>query len=167
METGYTDTNWVAKIRQNYNLLLFLVTTSIPMALWGLLMLMDFFDGILLTDPNKVGMDLFMIFIFPLIAAPFISGFALFIAKLLSIRGIRFLVVVGLGVVIPIIAFVLVYASHLITRKLYTGKMMSKGARSLSGEPTDKMEQLKGMLEKELISQKDYELKKADILARM
>jgi hypothetical protein len=111
----------LAGIRQKYTLLHFLATASILLVLWELLMLMDFFDGILFRDPNKLGMDLFVVFAFPLIAAPIVSGLSIFIAKLLSIRGVRWLVVVGLGVVIPLAAFLLALVGHLIARKLYTG----------------------------------------------
>lgn len=116
-----TDMNWIVKIRQKYSVLLFLATTSILLSLWGVLMLIDFLTGILFSDPNKLGMDLFVAFIFPLIAAPIVSGLALLIAKSLNIWGISWLVVIGLGVVIPICAYLLVLAGHWIARKLHTG----------------------------------------------
>jgi hypothetical protein len=166
-----TETTWLGGIRQRYNLLLFLATSSIPLVLWGLIILINFLGGTLFRDPNQLGMDLFMVFIFPLIAAPIIGGAALVIAKLLSIRGVRWLVVVGLGVVIPLVAFVMVWVGHLIARKLYTGhKAESSDSSGLVfvGTPADKkMEQLKDMLDQGLITRQDYELKKADILARM
>lgn len=183
METESTGMTWIAKILQKYNFLLFLATTFIPLVLWGVLMLIDFFTGILFRDPNKLGMDLFVAFIFPLITAPIVSGLALLITKLLNIRSIRWLVVIGLGVVIPIGAFLLVLAGHWIARKLYTDNKanlpvvlsgaiatQSKGTANIFivATPVDKkMEQLKEMLNKGLISKRDYELKKADILAKM
>lgn len=168
-----TETTWSAGLRQRYNLLLFLATSSIPFVFWELIILINFFGGTLFRDPNLLGMDLFMVFIFPLIAAPMIGGAALVIAKLLSIRGVRWLVFVGMGVVIPLVAFVMVWAGHLIARKLYTGHNNKATSRDTSGlvfvgTPADKkMEQLNDMLDQGLITRHDYELKKADILARM
>ena len=115
------ETTWFGGIRQRYNFLLFLVVACIPWVLWELLMAMAFFGGTLFDDPNEMGMSLLMAFVFPLIAAPLISGLALLIAKLLSIRGLRYLVVIGLGGVVPLGALALVGVGHLITRKLYTG----------------------------------------------
>lgn len=130
-------------------------------------MVLNLFAGTLFTDLDKLGMDLFVVFIFPLITVPIISGLALLIAKLLGIPVIRWLVILGLGVAIPIVAFVWVYISHMITRKLYLGKLESNGVITLRSGSTDKMVQLKEMLDQGLITQKDFELKKIDILAKM
>ena len=116
-----TEMTWFAGIQQKYNLLHFLATTSVLVVLWELLMLISLFDGMLFRDPSELGMDMFMVFVFPLIVAPIISGLAIFIAKLLSIRGLRLLVVVGLGVAIPLVAFVLTLVGHLIARRFYAG----------------------------------------------
>jgi hypothetical protein len=116
-----TEMTWFAGLQQKYNLLHFLATASVLVVLWELLILISLFDGMLFRDPSELGMDMFMVFVFPLIVAPLISGLAIFIAKLLSIRGIRLLVVVGLGVVIPVVAFVLSLLGHLIARRLYAG----------------------------------------------
>lgn len=162
-----TETSWGTKLRRNYNLLLFLVTSSVLAFLWGVLMVLNFISGTLFTDSSKLGMDLFVVFIFPLITIPIISGLALLIAKLLDIPVIRWLVILGLGVAIPIVAFVWVYTSHIITRKLYIGRLESKGVTILRSASTDKLVQLKEMLDQGLITQKDFELKKIDILAKM
>lgn len=119
METS--ETSWVTKLRQKYNLLLFLATASIPLVLWGMLSALSFMTGSLFNDPETLGMDLFMTFGFPLIAAPIVSGLALLIAKLLTIRGIRVVVVIGLGVALPLGAYLLALAGHWIARMLYAG----------------------------------------------
>jgi hypothetical protein len=115
------ETTWLAGIRQNYNLLLFLVITAFPLGLWGLMMAIAFFGGTLFHDPATFGMDLFMVFVFPLIAAPLLSGAALLIARLLTVRGLRYLVVIGLGILIPLGAYLWVALGHFIARRLYTG----------------------------------------------
>lgn len=119
MET--TDTSWIMKLRQKYNLLLFLVTASIPAALWGLIMAVNLLGGNAFNDPDTFVTDLVMTFIFPMIAAPIISGLALLIAKLLTIRGIRVVVIIGLGVAVPLGAYVLALVGHWIARMLYAG----------------------------------------------
>lgn len=179
-------TNLFGRIRSNYNHLLFLVVASIPLALWWLLMLLVTLGGTMFDDPNEVGMSLIMIFIFPLFAAPIISGLALLITRLLNIQGIGCLVILGLGILIPLVAFALVFVGHLITRKLYTGdpanipeimpnknKAVSTDSAVLAvsnvtnGESAEKLTRLKEMLDKGLISQADFETKKAEILSKM
>lgn len=174
METEFSGMHWSAKLRQKYSVLLFLAITSILLSLWGVLMLVDLFTGVLFSDPQKLGMDLFVVFIFPLITAPIVSGLALLITKLLNIQGIRWLIVIGLGVVLPISAYLLVLAGHWIARKLHTDNkadlpvvQSAAGIFSVATTTDKKMEQLKGMLNKGLISRRDYELKKADLLAKM
>ena len=115
------ETSWLTKLRQRYNLLLFLATTSIPLVLWMMLAALSFMTGSLFSDPTTLGTDLFMTFGFPLIAAPIVSGIALLIAKLMTIRGIRVAVIIGLGVAIPIGAYLLALAGHWIARMLYAG----------------------------------------------
>jgi len=177
------ETNLISKIRSNYNLLLFLIVASIPLALWWLLMLLVTLGGTMFDDPNEVGMSLFMIFVFPLFAAPIISGLALLIARLLNIQGVGCLVILGLGVLIPLVAFALVFIGHLITRKFYTGdianipEIMPKKDKAIpidsavpnviNGEPAEKLAKLKEMLDKGLISQADFETKKVEILSKM
>ena len=117
----FAETSWLTKLRQKYNLLLFLATAAIPALLWGLIILINVFAGAMFTDPNQLGMDLFMTFGFPLIAAPIISGIALLIAKLMTIRGIRVAVIIGLGVAVPLGAYLLALAGHWIARMLYAG----------------------------------------------
>jgi hypothetical protein len=180
METVNTDLSFIGRIRKNYSLLLFLVTAAIPLALWWLLMLLVSFSGTLFSDPKQVGMSLFMVFLFPLIAAPIISGLAILIARLLNLPNIGCLVVIVLGFIIPLVAFALVFIGHAITRKLYTGdianipEVMPKSTKAvpaavpaISGEPADKLAKLKDMLDKGLISPQDYEAKKADVLFKM
>jgi len=117
----FAETSLLTKQRQRYNLLLFLATTSIPLVLWMMLAALSFMTGSLFSDPTTLGTDLFMTFGFPLIAAPIISGIALLIAKLMTIRGIRVAVIIGLGVAIPIGAYLLALAGHWIARMLYAG----------------------------------------------
>ena len=117
----FAETSLLTKLRQRYNLLLFLATTSIPLVLWMMLAALSFMTGSLFSDPTTLGTDLFMTFGFPLIAAPIISGIALLIAKLMTIRGIRVAVIIGLGVAIPIGAYLLALAGHWIARMLYAG----------------------------------------------
>lgn len=117
----FAETSWLAKLRQKYNLLLFLATASIPALLWGLIMLINLLAGSLFSDPTTLGMDLFMTFGFPLIAAPIISGIALLIAKLMTLRGLRVAVIIGLGVAVPLGAYLLALAGHWIARMLYAG----------------------------------------------
>lgn len=178
META--DTNLIARIRKNFSLLLFLVTAAIPLVLWWLLILLVSFSGTLFSDPKQVGMSIFMVFFFPLIAAPIISGLAILISRLLNLPNIGCLVIVVLGFIIPLVAFGLVLVANSIARKLYTGdianipEVMPKSTKSVpvaapavSGEPSEKLAKLKDMLDKGLISQQDYETKKADVLAKM
>ena len=117
----FAETSLLTKLRQRYNLLLFLATTSIPLVLWMMLAALSFMTGSLFSDPTTLGTDLFMTFGFPLIAAPIVSGIALLIAKLMTIRGIRVAVIIGLGVAIPIGAYLLALAGHWIARMLYAG----------------------------------------------
>jgi hypothetical protein len=177
METK--NTIWLASLRQKYTLLLFLTTAAIPVVLWWLLTSIGLFAGTTFRNPDEFGTDLFMTVVFPLIAAPLVSGFALLIAKLFTIPMVRWLVVFGLGVFLPIGMYLLALAGHWIARMLYVGDkadlpivpmgtVESKARLILVGSPAEKkMEQLKDMLDKGLISFKDYERKKADILARM
>jgi hypothetical protein len=115
------ETTWLAGIRQKYTLLHFLVVTSFPLMFWGLMMAIALFGGTLFHDPATFGMELFMVFAFPLIAAPLLSAVALLLAKLLTVRGLRYLVVIGLGVLIPLGAYLWVALGHFIARRLYTG----------------------------------------------
>jgi hypothetical protein len=175
-----TDTNLITTIRKKYNLLLFGVLTSIPLFLWVLIMIFDYSEGIIFSDPEKLGFELFVAFVFPLIVAPIISGLTLLIAKLISIPVIRWIVIVGLGVIIPLIAFLLVFIAHFITRKIYIGnKEYLPGILSMmtninenqelraSEDPSAKLAKLKEMLDKGLISRRDYETKKDHILSKM
>ena len=175
------DASWITKLRQKYNLLLFLTTASIPLVLWLLLMMLSLLTGTFFKDPNTLGMDLFTVFVFPLIAAPIISGLALLVAKLLTVPVVRWLVIFGLGVIAPIVGFLLALVGHWIARALYLGDKASLPRIPFGRSPAanapkvivvgaaadTKMEQLKDMLDKGLISFKDYERKKADILAEM
>lgn len=177
METK--NTIWLASLRQKYTLLLFLTTAAIPVVLWWLLTSIGIFAGTTFRNPDKLGTDLFMTVVFPLVAAPLVSGFALLIAKLFTIPMVRWLVVFGLGVFLPIGMYLLALAGHWIARMLYLGDkavlpivpmgaVASKDRLILVGSSAEKkMEQLKDMLDKGLISFKDYERKKADILAQM
>jgi hypothetical protein len=183
METGL-----IARIRSNYTLLLFLVVTVILLGLWWLFMLLVSFGGTLFDDPSEVGMSIFMVFFFPLIAAPIVSGLSLLITRLLNMGYLGCLIILSLGVVIPLVAIALVFVGHLITKKLYTGDLesipefMPKSIQKepvatlepvkaisveMSAEPADKLAKLKDMLDKGLISQQDYETKKAEILAKI
>jgi hypothetical protein len=116
-----TNDNWMTKVRQKYTLLLFLATASIPLALWGMIMISSIFSGTVFRDVNKLGSDLFVMFIFPLIAASVISGFALIIAKLFTIPMVRWLVAFGLGIFVPVGAYLLALTGHWIARMLYLG----------------------------------------------
>jgi hypothetical protein len=175
-----TNTNFIAKIRSNYNLLLFLILLAIPLILWWLLMLLPLRDGRLFMKPDEMGMDIFMVFFLPLIAAPLISGLSLLIAKAITVRVLRWLVIVGLGVIIPISAFAYVFLGHVITRKFYLGNkrnmpgILAVMTNNESGnenkvvpQPAEKLAHLKEMLNQGLISRKDYETKKTDILSKM
>ena len=182
------ETSLTARIRNNYNLLLFLVVTAIPLGLWWLFMLLVSFGGTLFDDPNEVGMSIFMVFFFPLIAAPIVGGLSLLITRLLNMGYLGCLVILGLGVVIPLVAIALAFVGSLITKKLYTGdpesipEFMPKSTPKepvvsqepvkaasveMSGEPAEKLAKLKDILDKGLISQQDYESKKAEILAKI
>ena len=175
-----TNPNLITTIRRNYNLLLFGVLTAMPLFLWVLIMIFDYAEGIIFSDPEKLGFELFVAFVFPLIVAPIISGLTLLIAKLISIPVIRWIVIVGLGVIIPLVAFLLVFIAHFVTRKIYIGNkeylpgilsMMTntnekQGLRD-SDDPSVKLAKLKEMLDKGLISRRDYETKKDHILSRM
>ena len=182
------ETSLMARIRNNYTFLLFLVVTAIPLALWWLFMLLASLTGTLFDDPNEVGMSLFMIFVFPLIVAPIISGLSLLLTKLLNMGYLGCLIILALGVVPPLVAIALVFVGTLITKKLYTGdpesipEFIPKSSEKetiassepakpisveMSGEPSEKLSKLKGMLDKGLISQQDYEAKKAEILAKI
>jgi hypothetical protein len=142
-------------------------------------MLPGTFAGTSFQKPDDLGMSLFVVFILPLIAAPFVSGGALLIAKLFTIPVVRWLVVFGLGVFTPIGLYLLALIGHWIARVLYIGDKMdlpvvplgaveAKPRLVLAGIPAEKkMEQLKDMLDKGLISFNDYESKKAEILAGM
>ena len=175
-----TNETWFTKLRQKYTSLLFLTTMIVPLALWWLLMLLGFFAGTRFSDANEIGSDLFAMFVIPLILAPIISGLALLVAKLFTIPVVRWLVVFGLGIFFPVGMYLLALFGHWIARKLYLGNKAdfprlplssaeSNGAQViLVGASTEKkMEQLKEMMDKGLISFKDYEKKKADLLAKM
>ncbi|MBK6794330.1 MAG: SHOCT domain-containing protein [Anaerolineales bacterium] len=169
----------VSNIRKNYNLLLFLVVTSVPLFLWAIIMVFDVVEGIVFRDPEKIMFDIFVVFVLPLIIAPIISGLALLIAKLLSIPVIRWFVILGLGIITPLVVFALVFVAHFVTRKFYTGdknslpsilSVMIKNGKTLqkiNQDPSNKLADLKQMLDKGLISQQDYERKKADILSEL
>src|SRR5512147_2571904 len=116
-----TSPNLIMTIRRNYNLLLFGVLTAMPLFLWVPVMIFDYSEGIIFSDPEKLGFELFVAFIFPLIVAPIISGLTWLIAKLISIPVVRWIVIVGLGVIIPLAAFLLVFIAHFITRRIYSG----------------------------------------------
>ena len=143
-------------------------------------MLLVSFGGTLFNDPKQVGMSIFMVFFFPLIAAPIISGLAILISRLLNLPGIGCLVIVCLGFVIPLVAFAVVFVAHSLARRLYAGdiesipEVMPKSTKSVptaapavSGEPAEKLAKLKEILDKGLITQQDYETKKADVLSRI
>ena len=183
MDIADTNLSFIGRIRKNYGLLLFLVTAAIPLVLWWLFMLLVSFSGTLFSDPKQVGMSIFMVFFFPLIAAPIISGLAILISRLLNLPNIGCLVVIVLGFVIPLVAFGLVFVANSIARKLYTGDIDSLPAvmptstkpaavaapivSAAGSEPAEKLAKLKDMLDKGLISSLDYETKKADVLAKM
>lgn len=177
METR--NTIWLASLRQRYTLLLFLTTASVPVVLWWLLTSIGIFAGTSFQNPDELGMDLFMVVVFPLVAAPIVSGGALLIAKLFTIPFVRWLVLFGLGVFAPVGLYLLAWLGHWLTRMLYVGDkavlpivplgaVQPKAGFVPAGIPAEKkMEQLKDMLDKGLISFNDYETKKADILAGM
>jgi len=175
-----TNPNLITTMRRNYSLLLFGVLTTMPLFLWGLIMIFDYSEGIIFSDPEKLGFELIVAFVFPLIVAPILSGLTLLIAKLISIRVLRWIVIVGLGVIIPLVAFLLVFIAHVITRKIYIGNkeylpsilsMMTntseRQALRESDDPSVKLAKLKEMLDKGLISRRDYESQKDHILARL
>ncbi|HSM70225.1 MAG TPA: SHOCT domain-containing protein [Anaerolineales bacterium] len=126
-------------------------------------------------------MDLFIVFVFPLVAAPILSGAALLIAKLFTVPIVRWVVVFGLGVIAPVSLYLLALVGHWIARMLYMGNkasipsvpfgrtavMIMPNLAMVGTSVEQKMEQLKEMLDKDLISFNDYERKKADILANM
>ncbi len=85
------------------------------------MMTVSLFSGTVFNDPEKLTTDLMVTFVFPLIAAPIVSGLALLIAKLLTIRGVRFVVIIGLGVAVPLGAYLLALVGHWIARMLYAG----------------------------------------------
>lgn len=116
-----TNVSWFTKMRQKFTLLFFLTTASIPLALLGMIMLSSALGGNLFSDADKLGMDLFVMFIFPLIAALLLSGFALLVAKLFTVPVVRWLVVIGLGIFAPIGAYLLALMGYWIARKLYLG----------------------------------------------
>lgn len=173
--------NILVKIRSNYNLLLFLVIPLIPLVLWWLLMLLVAFSGTLFDDPSQIGMNIFMVFFFPLIVAPIISGLAMLITRLISIPGIGCLIIVGLGFIIPLVAFVLVFLGSLITRKLYIGDLEKipdlmpkktnkndiEAPKEVNDESVEQLSKLKDLLDKGLITSQDFETKKDEILSKM
>ena len=142
-------------------------------------MLPGTFSGTSFQNPEELGMGLFVALILPLVAAPIVSGGALLIAKLFTIPFVRWLVVFGLGVFAPVGLYLLAWLGHWLARMLYVGDkadlpfvplgvVQPKAGLVLAGIPVEmKMEQLKDMLDKGLISFNDYETKKADILAGM
>ncbi len=175
-----TDPNLITTIRRNYNLLLFGVLTAMPLFLWALIMIFDYSEGIIFRDPEKLGFELFVAFLFPLIVAPILSGLTLLIAKLVGIPATRWIVTVALGVIIPLVAFLLVFIAHFITRKIYIGNrgylpsilstmtnMNERQSVQKSEDPSIKLTKLKEMLDKGLISRQDYESQKNHILSRM
>jgi hypothetical protein len=116
-----TNVSWFTKIRQKFTFLFFLTTASIPLAFLGLIMLSSALGGNMFKGADTLGMDLFALFIFPLIAALLGSGFALLVAKLLTVPVVRWLVVFGLGIFAPLGAYLLALAGYWIARKLYLG----------------------------------------------
>lgn len=108
-------------IRKNFLLLVFLLSNALLIILWlTLISLAAALGSSLFRNPDMLGMDLFMVFVFPFIAAPIISGLSiLLVAFIRHNPAFGWALYPLLGFFIPFGAYALVWLASLIAHRIY------------------------------------------------
>ncbi len=108
-------------IRKNFILLVFLLSNALLIISWLILIsLAAALGSSLFQNPDALGMDLFMVFVFPFIAAPIISGLSILLVAFIRHNPVfGWAVYPLLGFFIPFGAYMLVWLASFVAQRLY------------------------------------------------